>query len=152
MILGRILLKNLSIGFWARCKQQWKNSLCYLAKSMWKHYFSVMQIPFRHALNNFTNFFSKWKSSLKINQMYLYVFLLSNYLDSFFPKRMFGNDHHHHSQKISYRDFRTNRQQATKKWNWSAQKMLLHAVCRSQVFPQCEKTRNLHSFERNFVK
>ena len=95
--------------------------------------------PFRYARNNFTKFFSKWKSSLKINQMYLYVFLLSNYLDSFFPKRMFGNDHHRHSQKISYRDFRTNRQQATKKWNWSAQKMLLHAVCRSQVFQQCEK-------------
>ena len=30
--------------------------------------------------------FSKWKSSLKINQMYLYVFLLSNYLDSFSRK------------------------------------------------------------------
>ena len=42
--------------------------------------------PFRYARNNFTKFFSKWKSSLKINQMYLYVFLLSNYLDSFSRK------------------------------------------------------------------
>jgi len=97
--------------------------------------FSKMQIHLGMHSTISRNSFSKWKYSLKINQMYLCTsILLSNYLD-FFPKRMFGNDHHRHSQKISYRDFRTNRQQATKKRNWSAQKMLLHAVCRSQVFP-----------------
>ena len=139
MILGRILLKDVSIGFWARCKQQWKNSWCYLAKSMWKEHFPKCKTfeAFTHQFHESLS--TNLKSSLKINQMHLCTtpLLLSNYLD-FVPSRkgclamitiaIHKRFHTEIFARIVNNQLRTKR-------NWSAQKMLLHAVCRSQVFP-----------------
>ena len=98
------------------------------------------------------NFFPKWKSSLKINQMYLYVFLLSNYLDSFSRKGCLAMItiaiHKRFHTEIFARI--VNKQPRSETGQHRKCYYMLFAVHR--FFNSVKKTRNLLSLDKYFVK